>query len=215
MSITKDKAKEILSKLQIMHPNAGCELIYTTPYELLVAVILSAQCTDKRVNEVTKELFKVYNTAEQISELTVDQLKPYIFSCGFYNNKGKNIIDMSKDLVAKYNGEVPRDFDSLVALAGVGRKTASVVLSVAFDIPAMPVDTHVNRVSKRIGFSEGSTVEKVEEDLRNLFDKEDWNSLHHSMIFHGRYVCNSRKPNCNECLIKDDCTWNNTNEEDR
>ena len=122
---------------------------------------------------------------------------------------------MSKDLVAKYNGEVPRDFDSLVALAGVGRKTASVVLSVAFDIPAMPVDTHVNRVSKRIGFSEGSTVEKVEEDLRNLFDKEDWNSLHHSMIFHGRYVCNSRKPNCNECLIKDDCTWNNTNEEDR
>lgn len=116
---------------------------------------------------------------------------------------------MSKELVEKYGGEVPRDFDKLTALAGVGRKTASVVLSVGFDIPAMPVDTHVNRVAKRIGFSQGNTVEKVEEDLKKLFPPEDWNALHHSMIFHGRYICESRKPRCSECTLSDRCVYFN------
>ncbi len=208
--MTKEEGKELLEELKKMHPNAGCELNYSTPFELLVAVILSAQCTDKRVNMITEKLFEVYNTPEQFAALGLEELKPYIYSCGFFNNKGNNIIAMSKELVEKYGGEVPKDFDKLVSLAGVGRKTASVVLSVGFDIPAMPVDTHVNRVAKRIGFSQGNTVEKVEEDLKNLFSPEDWNILHHSMIFHGRYICESRKPRCSECTIKDKCVYYNS-----
>ena len=203
--MTQEKAAEILEKLKKMHPDAGCELHYKTPFELLVAVILSAQCTDKRVNMITDELFKAYDTPEQFAELTVEELKPYIYSCGFYNNKGKNIIAMSKALVEKYGGEVPRDFDELTALAGVGRKTASVVSCVAFNEPAMPVDTHVNRVSKRIGFSEGKNVEKVEEDLKGLFPREEWNILHHTLIFHGRYICHSQNPACEKCLLKAEC----------
>ena len=207
--MTEEEAKKVLEELKKMHPNAGCELNYSTPFELLVAVILSAQCTDKRVNMITEKLFKVYNTPEQFAALTPEELKPYIYSCGFFNSKGNNIIAMSKELAEKYGGEVPRDFDKLTALAGVGRKTASVVLSVGFDIPAMPVDTHVNRVAKRIGFSQGNTVEKVEEDLKKLFPPEDWNALHHSMIFHGRYICESRKPRCSECTLSDRCVYFN------
>lgn len=207
--MTEEEAKRLLNELKIMHPDAGCELNYSTPFELLVAVILSAQCTDKRVNMITEKLFKVYNTPEQFAALTPEELKPYIYSCGFFNSKGNNIIAMSKELVEKYGGEVPKDFDKLTALAGVGRKTASVVLSVGFDIPAMPVDTHVNRVAKRIGFSQGNTVEKVEEDLKKLFPPEDWNALHHSMIFHGRYICESRKPRCSECSVSDRCVYFN------
>lgn len=199
--------KEILEKLKIEQPNAGCELNFSTPFELLVAVILSAQCTDKRVNMATEKLFKVYNTAEQFASLSLEELAPYIFSCGFYNNKGKNIIAMAKELVEKYNGEVPRDLDKLVKLAGVGRKTASVVMTVAFDEPAMPVDTHVFRVSRRLGLSKGNTPEKVEQDLCKAFDREDWNSLHHTMIFHGRYVCHSQRPKCDECLVKEYCIY--------
>lgn len=199
--------KEILEKLKIEQPNAGCELNFTTPFELLVAVILSAQCTDKRVNMATDKLFKVYNTAKQFAELSLDELAPYIFSCGFYNNKGKNIIAMAKELVEKYDGEVPCDFDKLVKLAGVGRKTASVVMTVAFDEPAMPVDTHVFRVSRRLGLSKGNTPEKVEQDLCKAYSREDWNSLHHTMIFHGRYVCHSQRPECDKCLVKEYCIY--------
>ena len=199
--MTKEKAAKILSELKETHPNAECELNFASPYELLVAVILSAQCTDKRVNEITEKLFKTYNTPEQFAALSMDELKPYIYSCGFFNNKGKNIIEMSKTLVEKYGGQVPTDFDALTSLAGVGRKTASVVLCVAFGIPAMPVDTHVYRVSKRLGFS----VEKVEEDLKALFPKEEWYAVHHSLIFHGRYICHSRSPACQECPLKEDC----------
>ncbi len=199
--------KEILEKLKIEQPNAGCELNFSTPFELLAAVILSAQCTDKRVNMATEKLFKVYNTAEQFASLSLEELAPYIFSCGFYNNKGKNIIAMAKELVEKHNGEVPRDFDKLVKLAGVGRKTASVVMTVAFDEPAMPVDTHVFRVSRRLGLSKGNTPEKVEQDLCKAFDREDWNSLHHTMIFHGRYVCHSQRPECDKCLVKEYCIY--------
>ena len=199
--------KEILEKLKIEQPNAGCELNFTTPFELLVAVILSAQCTDKRVNMATDKLFKVYNTAKQFAELSLDELAPYIFSCGFYNNKGKNIIAMANELVEKYDGEVPCDFDKLVKLAGVGRKTASVVMTVAFDEPAMPVDTHVFRVSRRLGLSKGNTPEKVEQDLCKAYSREDWNSLHHTMIFHGRYVCHSQRPECDKCLVKEYCIY--------
>ena len=196
----------ILEKLKKAHPTAGCELEYSTPFELLVAVILSAQCTDKRVNIATRELFKVYNRAEQFARLTLDELKPYIFSCGFYNNKGTNLIAMSKSLMEKFGGEVPRTLEELTSLAGVGRKTASVVLSVAFDIPAMPVDTHVFRVSRRIGLASGDTVEKVERELMRAYPEESWNALHHTLIFQGRYVCKSQKPDCVNCPISDFCS---------
>lgn len=205
--MTKEKALEIFEKLKIMHPNARCELDFTTPFELLVAVILSAQCTDKRVNIATEKLFKVYNTAEQFASLQVEELYPYIRSCGFFNVKGKNLIAMSKELCEKYDGKVPHDFDKLTTLAGVGRKTASVVLAVAFNLPAMPVDTHVNRVSLRVGFSEGKNVDKVEEDLKALLPENLWNEFHHYMIFHGRYICKSQKPDCKICLLKENCNF--------
>ncbi len=203
---TKEGSKK-LELLKEMHPNAGCELHFGSVFELLVAVMLSAQCTDKRVNMITDELFKVYNTPEQFASLTLDELKPYIFSCGFFNNKGKNIIETSKTLVEKYGGKVPSEFDELVALPGVGRKTASVVTCVGFDEPAMPVDTHVFRVARRLGLSDGNTPEKVESDLKKIFPKEEWNAAHHTMIFHGRYVCDSRKPKCGECLLKSVCRY--------
>ena len=198
---------DVYLKLKEMHPNAGCELNYSTSFELLVAVILSAQCTDKRVNIVTDKLFKVYNTPEQFARLTVEELKPYIFSTGFYNNKAKNIIAASREIVEKYSGEVPREMDKLVALAGVGRKTASVVMTVAYDEPAMPVDTHVFRVSRRIGIASGNTVEKVERELCKAYPAEQWNTLHHTLIFHGRYVCKAQKPACAGCELKTRCKY--------
>ena len=190
-----------------MHPNAECELHFTTPFELLVAVILSAQCTDARVNLVTDKLFKVYNKPEQFASMTIDDLKPYIFSCGFYNNKGKSIIAMSRELCDKYDCKVPEDFDALTNLPGVGRKTASVVTAVAFHKPAVPVDTHVNRVSLRIGLSQGKNVEEVEKDIKNLFPAEQWNALHHYLIFHGRYICHSRNPECDKCNLVTECQY--------
>ncbi len=203
---TKD-SKIILDLLQNMHPDAGCELHYNSPFELLVAVILSAQCTDKRVNIITDNMFKTLNKPEDFAYLTVEELKPYIFSCGFYNNKGKSIIAMSKEIIEKYNGEVPRDFDKLTTLAGVGRKTASVIMAVAYNESAMPVDTHVNRVSLRLGLSKGKNVVQVEEDLKRLLPKESWNDFHHRMIFHGRYICKSRNPSCDICLLKEKCKY--------
>lgn len=198
--------KNIYNKLREMHGGAECELDFSTPFELLVAVILSAQCTDKRVNMATDKLFKVYNTPEQFASLDVEELKPYIYSCGFYNNKGKNIIAMSRALIDKFGGRVPDTMEELLSLDGVGRKTANVVLGVAFGVPSMPVDTHVFRVSRRLGLSKAETPEGTEKDLCAAFDSGLWNSLHHYMIFHGRYICHSRKPECGKCLLLDVCT---------
>lgn len=195
----------IYEKLGEMHPDARCELEFSTPFELLVAVVLSAQCTDKRVNEATRVLFARYNKPEQFASLTLDDLKPYIFSCGFYNNKGKNIIALSKALTEEYGGVVPTDFDKLTTLAGVGRKTASVVAAVAFGIPAVPVDTHVFRVSHRLGLAVGNTPEKVETELKAEFPPDKWNKLHHYLIFHGRYICKAKKPECERCTLYEVC----------
>ncbi|MFW5780219.1 MAG: endonuclease III [Bacillota bacterium] len=203
---TKD-IKEIYKRLSSLHPDAKCELNFSTPFELLIAVILSAQCTDKRVNIITDKLFKTYNKPEDFANLTVDELKEFIFSCGFYNNKGKNIIKMSKALMEKHNGEVPQTMEELVALDGVGRKTASVVLTVAFGVPAMPVDTHVLRVSRRLGLAKSVTADKVEKELMNIIEKEDWHDFHHYLIFHGRYICHSRKPDCKKCNLTNYCNF--------
>lgn len=201
------RAQKILDELKKMHPDAGCELNYGTPFELLVAVILSAQCTDKRVNEVTKDLFKKYNTPEQYATITPAELEPLIHSCGFFHNKAVNIIGAAKGIVDRFGGEVPKTMAELTSLPGVGRKTASVVMTVAFDEPAMPVDTHVFRVSGRLGLSHGKNPEQVEKDLKDLYPPSDWNIVHHTLIFHGRYICKALRPNCSECTLTEYCPY--------
>ena len=199
--------QKILDELKKMHPDAGCELNYGTPFELLVAVILSAQCTDKRVNEVTKDLFKKYNNPEQYATMTPAELEPLIHSCGFFHNKAVNIIGAAKGIVDRFGGEVPKTMAELTSLPGVGRKTASVVMTVAFDEPAMPVDTHVFRVSGRLGLSHGKNPEQVEKDLKDLYPPSDWNIVHHTLIFHGRYICKALRPNCSECTLTEYCPY--------
>lgn len=201
------RAQKILDELKKMHPDAGCELNYGTPFELLVAVILSAQCTDKRVNEVTQDLFKKYNTPEQYATMTPAELEPLIHSCGFFHNKAVNIIGAAKGIVDRFGGEVPKTMAELTSLPGVGRKTASVVMTVAFDEPAMPVDTHVFRVSGRLGLSHGKNPEQVEKDLKDLYPPSDWNIVHHTLIFHGRYICKALRPNCSECTLTEYCPY--------
>jgi endonuclease-3 len=198
---------EILDLLSKEYPDAHCELVHSNAFELLVATILSAQCTDVRVNQVTKGLFEKYNTPRDFVELREAELEKIIKSCGFFKTKAKNIIAASKIILEKHRGEVPRTMEELVALPGVGRKTASVILAVAFGIPAMPVDTHVFRLANRIGFVDADTVEKTEEQLKQLIEKERWIEAHHSIIFHGRRVCHARKPKCSECSIKDHCKY--------
>ena len=199
------QVSDIIAKLEVMHPNAECELVYSSPFELLVAVILSAQCTDKRVNQVTEKLFKVYNTPLQFAGLSEEELSEYIYTCGFYRNKAKNIISASQDIVTKFGGEVPGDIDSLMTLAGVGKKTANVVYSVAFGGQAIAVDTHVLRLSKRIGFCDSDDPLKVEKALMQILPKEVWSHAHHLLIHHGRYTCSARNPQCADCLISEHC----------
>ena len=197
----------IISKIDEIYENPKCELDFTSNYELLVAVILSAQCTDKRVNQVTKELFKKYNTPEKMVELSQEELENYIRSCGFFHNKAKHILDASKDLIEKYNGEIPSDKIKLKDLAGVGEKTANVVLSMAFGVPAIAVDTHVFRVSNRLGLANSKDVKNTQKDLEKNLPKEKWIKFHYSLVLHGRYVCKSQRPNCAECKLNKYCKY--------
>ena len=180
---------------------------FSTPYQLLVAVILSAQCTDKRVNMVTEGMFKRYPTPQSILALSQDELEQEIKSCGFYHNKAKNILAATKMLMEEYDGVVPEDRDLLERLPGVGRKTANVVYAVAFGGNAIPVDTHVFRLSHRLGLSGQNTPNGVERDLTARFPEEDWSHLHHLLIHHGRYVCKAISPRCEECLLTNLCTY--------
>ncbi len=180
-------------------------LLYSSPYELLVAVILSAQCTDERVNKVTAELFKKYNTPEKMLTLTQEELEKRIFSCGFYRNKAKHILSASQDILERFGGEVPATQEELQTLAGVGRKTANVVYSVAFDGDAIAVDTHVFRVSNRLGLAPGKTPAEVEKGLMQAIPKENWSAAHHWLIWHGRKVCHSQRPDCSACTLKEIC----------
>ncbi|MDE7084366.1 MAG: endonuclease III [Clostridia bacterium] len=202
---------EILKELARLYPDARPALRYSTPYELLVAVILSAQCTDERVNKVTAELFKNHNSPATMLELTQDELEKYIFSCGFYRNKAAHILSASRDIVEKYGGEVPNDFNELKSLAGVGQKTANVVRSVAFGGDAIAVDTHVFRVSNRLGLACANTPFKVEEQLKQVIPQSDWSKAHHWLIYHGRRVCHSQRPDCRNCTLKDKCKFYNEN----
>ena len=202
-----NKYKAIIEILKEMYPDATCELNHNTPYELLVATILSAQSTDKRVNIVTKDLFKVADTPEKMVNLGEEKLKEYIRTIGFFNTKSKNLISMSRDLIQKYNSKVPKTMEELTSLAGVGRKTANVVMSNCFKVPAIAVDTHVFRLAHRLGFSKEEDVYKVELDLQKKIAKKDWTLAHHMLIFHGRYTCKAKNPLCEECNLKEYCLY--------
>ena len=183
-------------------------LRFSTPYELLVAVILSAQCTDERVNKVTRKLFAAANTPEQMLKLSEAELEKYIFSCGLYKTKAKHILEASADIINRFNGEVPQKKEQLITLAGVGRKTANVVYSVAFKGNAIAVDTHVFRVANRTGLAVGKTPLAVENGLMNILDESDWSRSHHYLIYLGRSYCKAKSPDCENCPIKDFCEKN-------
>jgi endonuclease-3 len=203
----KARQAEILRRLEECYPDAKPALEYSTPFELLVAVILSAQCTDVRVNMVTEELFKRYNTPEQFAAMEQEELLQMIKSCGLGPSKSKNIIATAKILAEEYGGEVPSDIEKLQTLPGVGRKTANVVASVAFGIPAIAVDTHVFRVSNRTGLASAKDVTNTEKQLMQVIPKEKWVLAHHWLIWHGRRVCTARNPSCASCALADVCTY--------
>lgn len=199
--------KQILSELARLYPDARPALKFNNAYELLVAVILSAQCTDERVNKVTEKLFLKHGTPQTMLLLSQEELEKYIFSCGLYRSKAAHILSATRDIVEKFAGSVPSDFKDLKSLAGVGQKTANVVYSVAFGGDAIAVDTHVFRVANRLGLAKGDTPFKVEEDLKKAIPQEDWSKAHHWLIFHGRRVCHSRKPDCENCTLKGECEF--------
>lgn len=203
---TTDK-KTALAILAQLYPDAKPALVYRTPYELLVAVVLSAQCTDERVNKVTSVLFQKYSTPQAMVTLSQKELETYIYSCGFYRMKAEHILSASQDILDKFGGEVPSTIEELTSLAGVGKKTANVVYSVAFGGAAIAVDTHVFRVSNRLGLAKGKTPGEVEAGLQKAIPKDEWSKAHHWLIYHGRRVCHSRKPDCENCALQSLCDY--------
>jgi endonuclease-3 len=202
----QERAAEITEQLKQVYPQAHCELVFSNPLELLVATILSAQCTDVRVNMVTETLFKRYRTAADYAEVSQEELEEAVHSTGFYRNKAKNIRAMAGDLVEQHGGSVPATMEALTALAGVGRKTANVVMGNAFGKnEGVVVDTHVARLSKRLGLTTQTQPEKIEEDLMRLVPKDDWTNFSHWLIWHGRRRCMARNPQCAECEIQSLC----------
>ncbi len=207
-TIDTDWRDAVLRGLAEQHPDAKPELDFTNPYELLVATILSAQCTDKQVNKVTPALFKAYPTPSDLASAEPEEIEPFIHSCGFYHNKAKNLVLACRDIRDRFGGEVPGEREGLESLAGVGRKTANVVLSNAFGVPAIAVDTHVFRVSNRIGLAKASSVEETERQLMKNIPEDNWSIAHHWLIFHGRRVCKAQRPLCDKCGIADLCAAN-------
>jgi len=210
--MNKEKRQEIFRRLRNENPNPTTELNYNSPFELLIAVLLSAQATDVGVNKATAKLFPVANTPEAILALGVEQLKSYINTINFFNTKAENVIKTCRILVEQYNSEVPATREALESLPGVGRKTANVVLNTAFRQPAMAVDTHIFRVSNRTGIAPGKNVLEVEQRLLRLVPKEFLMDAHHWLILHGRYTCIARKPRCGSCIIYDLCEYENKTE---
>ncbi len=203
----KKTCQTVLDILQVTFPNAKPELNFTSNYELLVAVILSAQCTDKRVNQVTEKLFTEYNTPQKMLKLSAEELAEIIRPCGLNNSKAKHILSASRSIVERFDGQVPSSFADLQSLEGVGRKTANVVSAVAFNKNAIAVDTHVFRVSNRIGLANADTPYKCEMQLRRLINENLWGKAHHLLIFLGRRICTARNPNCLGCPVKDYCNY--------
>ena len=200
-------AQQSLRILSELYKDARPALRYATAYELLIAVMLSAQCTDERVNKVTAELFKEHNTPETMLLLSQEQLEKYIFSCGLYKSKAAHILSATKDIVERFGGQVPESFVDLKSLAGVGQKTANVVSAVWFDKDAIAVDTHVFRVSNRLGLADANKPLKTEEQLKKVIPQKDWSKAHHWLIYHGRRVCHSQKPDCGNCALREYCDY--------
>ena len=198
-----ERAILVMDALRGLYPQAKPELNFRNPFETLIATILSAQCTDKRVNMVTSKLFSLYPDAFSMARLEPEQLEPLIRECGLYHSKAKNIVAASRILAERYEGKVPSNRAELMALPGVGQKTAGVVLLAAFGEDQIPVDTHVFRVSRRIGLADADTPVKVEAQLRDLLDREMWSLGHHLIIWHGRRCCHARKPECGRCPLND------------
>jgi endonuclease-3 len=201
----RERAQKILNILDPIYPKEKTALNYTNPFELLIATILSAQCTDKRVNEVTKHLFKKYKKPEDYLSVPLEELEQDIRPTGFYKNKAKKIKECCKILVKDYDGKVPSEMDELLKLPGVGRKTANVVLGAVFDVPGIVVDTHVKRLAKRLGFSDSNDAEKIEKELEQLVPKEKWRRFSDVLIYHGRQICKARKPLHDKCPISSLC----------
>ncbi|WP_221091273.1 endonuclease III [Deinococcus aquaedulcis] len=199
------RAAQVLEALETLYPDARTELDFQTPFELLVATVLSAQATDVSVNAATPALFAAYPDAHAMSEAQPEDLEPLIRRIGLYRAKARNLAALARLLVERHGGEVPNDFDAVVALPGAGRKTANVVLSNAYGYPAIAVDTHVGRLSRRLGLSVQTNPDKVEADLQALFPRERWVFLHHALILHGRRVCTARKPDCPGCVMNTFC----------
>lgn len=204
--ISKKKTLEMLDIIDEMFPDAECELVHDNPFELTIAVLLSAQCTDVLVNKVTQSLFQKYKTPEDYLAVSIEELMDDIRSIGLYKNKAKNIQALCRILIDRYDGQIPQSHSALVELPGVGQKTANVVVSVAFGIPALAVDTHVERVSKRLGICRWKdNVKQVEATLTERIPMERWNKTHHQLIFFGRYHCTARNPKCLECPLLQMC----------
>ncbi|WP_445492243.1 endonuclease III [Niallia sp. 03133] len=200
--LKKEEIRNCLDQMGEMFPDAHCELVHSNPFELVIAVALSAQCTDVLVNKVTKTLFEKYKKPEDYLRVSLEELQQDIRSIGLYRNKAKNIQKLCQMVLEEYNGEIPQDRDELINLPGVGRKTANVVVSVAYQIPAIAVDTHVERVSKRLGFCRWKdSVLEVEKTLMKKIPKEEWSVTHHRLIFFGRYHCKAQNPQCTECPL--------------
>lgn len=195
----------ILAELERLYPDAKPALEFNDKFQLLIAVMLSAQCTDERVNKVTRVLFEEHSTPEAMLKLSQEELEKYIFSCGLYRSKAAHILSACRDIVDRFGGEVPNNVKDLKSLAGVGQKTANVVYSVAFGGDAIAVDTHVFRVSNRTGLAKGNDPLEVEEGLKKVIPQENWSKAHHWLIFHGRKVCHSRNPDCENCTLRSEC----------
>ncbi len=203
---TKQYAAHVARILRAQYPHATCELDFQTPLQLLIAAILSAQCTDERVNLVTKSLFPKYPHTATFAQASLKELEREIQSTGFYHNKAKSIQSCCQSLLERYDGEIPKDIEKLIELPGIGRKTANVVLGTAFGIASgIVVDTHVTRVSQRLGLTREKNPEKIEEDLLGQFPQKEWIALSHQLVHHGRYVCTARKPKCDACPLRSIC----------
>ena len=204
--MNKKRAVEIFELLKKQYPDAKCSLDFNTPFEMMVAVMLSAQCTDERVNKVTAEFFPKYNTPKAFANMPLEDIENLIHSCGFYKNKAKNLKLASQKILTEFNGEVPQTMEELMSIPGVGRKSANVIMLEAFNNPqGIAIDTHAKRISNRIGFSSAKEPQKIEQDLLKLFPKEYYYDANHILIWHGRNTCKSQKPNCENCCIKHLC----------
>ncbi len=201
--------RRVIDRIRVLlanrYPDAKTSLNYRNPYQLFVATVLSAQTTDQQVNKITGALFEVFPTVEHLAQTEPDRLEPYLKSCGLYRHKSRYLVEASRIIVEQHHGEIPGNFKELIKLPGVGRKTANVVISSAFGLPALAVDTHVFRVSKRIGLVAASNVARAEEYLKKVIPEQEWTATHHRLIRHGRTICHSRHPECNICFLKDYC----------